>query len=90
MYESTSTSTSKYNHRFEFFIVDNLIKKMHVKNLLAIKKVNALACSELMTCRSVARVNLLRYGVKHQNRERKNILLLILKKKLNMELSIHP
>lgn len=55
---------------------------MHFKNLLEIKKkVNALACFELMTCRSIARVNLLRYGVKHQNRERKNILLLILKKK---------
>lgn len=54
---------------------------MHFKNLLEIKKkVNALACFELMTCRSIARVNLLRYGVKHQNRERKNILLLILKK----------
>lgn len=63
---------------------------MHVKNLLEIKKVNALACFELMTCRSVARVNILRYGVKHQNRERKNILLLILKKKTNMEVSIHP
>lgn len=42
-----------------------------------------------MTCRSVARVNLLRYGVKHQNRERKNVLLLILKKKTTKYGGVH-
>lgn len=63
---------------------------MDFKNLLAIKFFFiALACFELMTCRSVANWNLLRLVLDIKIVKGKNKLLLILKGKHNMGVSIH-